>query len=350
MLRPVVLASSLVLAAASPGTAQALFPLTLPLPSQAATVTQRIGLTDISVTYHRPAVGGRKVWGGIVPYGQVWRAGANENTVLTLGTDATVGGVRVPAGSYGVHMIPTPSTWTLILSREHQAWGSFFYDQKDDAARFTVTPVASPFVERLAYTFDDPGEASVVATLRWEGLAVPIRIEVDTPEVVLTSLRSQLRGAAGFNWRAFAQAATWCANHEVGLDQAQVWADRAVTMNRSYVSLRAQALVTEARGDRTAAATLREQALELATEPDLNAYGYELLQAGKAADAIGVFRRNLAQHPESWNAHDSLGEGLAASGDNAGAIAEYRKARAMVKDETNQKRIDAVLAGLGAAK
>jgi hypothetical protein len=346
MLRPFVVAACVALAAV-PCHAQALFPLTLPLASQSGRVTQRVGLTDVTITYHRPAVGGRTVWGGIVPYGEVWRAGANENTVLTLGSDATVGGVRVPAGAYGLHMIPTASTWTVILSREHQAWGSFFYDQKDDAARFSVTPQAAPFVERLAYTFDDPNETSVVATLRWEKLAVPIRIEVDTPSIVLASLRSQLRGAAGFNWRAFAQAATWCATHGVGLDQAQAWADRAVTMNKAFPSLRAQALVAEKLGDGAKAATLREQALALATEADMNQYGYELLQAGKTAEAVEVFRKNLARHPDSWNAHDSLGEGLAVAGDKAGASAEYRKAREMVNDEVNRKRIDAILAGLG---
>jgi hypothetical protein len=347
MLRPFVLATCLAFVAAVPCRAQAQFPLTLPLASQSATVTQRVGLTDVSLTYHRPAVGGRAIWGSIVPYGQVWRAGANENTVLTLGTDATVGGVRVPAGSYGLHMIPTASAWTVILNKEHQAWGSFFYDQKDDAARFTVTPQAAPFVERLAYTLDDPTETSVVATLRWEKLAVPIRIEVDTPALVVTSLQSQLRGAAGFNWRAFAQAATWCANHGVGLELAQAWADRAVTLNRSFPSLRAQALVAEKRGDAAKASALRGEAMTLASEADMNQYGYELLQTGKTADAVDVFRKNLAKHPDSWNAHDSLAEGLAAAGDKAGATAEYRKARAMVTDETNQKRIDGILAGLG---
>jgi len=350
MLRRLVLVSCVVLASARPGAGQALFPLSLPLASQSASLSQRVGLTDITITYHRPAVAGRKVWGGIVPYNQVWRAGANENTVLTLGSDATVGGVHVPAGSYGLHMIPTEKEWTVILNREYQAWGSFFYDQKDDAARFTVVPATAPFVERLAYTFDDPTETAVVATLRWEQLAVPIRIEVDTPAVVVTSLQSQLRGAAGFNWRAFAQAATWCAKHNASLEQAQAWADRAVTMNKGFVSLRAQSVVADARGDAPKAAALREQALAAATEADMNQYGYELLQGGKTTEALDVFRRNVTSHPDSWNAYDSLGEALAASGDKAGATTNYRKARAMVKDETNQKRIDGILAGLTGTK
>ena len=348
MLRRVVLVSCLVLASVRPGSDQAL--LTLPPASQSASVTQQIGLTDLSITYHRPGVAGRTIWGGIVPYDQVWRAGANENTVLTLGSDATIGGVRVPAGSYGLHMIPTAKDWTIILNREHQAWGSFFYDQKDDVARFTVTPVASPFVERLSYTFDDPTETSVVATLRWEKLAVPMKIEVDTPAVVLTSMQSQLRGLPGFNFRAFAQAATWCANHKVALDQAQAWADRAVAMNSSFTSLRAQSVVAAARGDAARSSSLLTDALALANEQEMNNYGYELLQGGKTTQAVDVFRQNLARHPESWNAHDSLGEGLAATGDKAGAATEYRKARAMVKDETNQKRIDGILATLSGTK
>ena len=110
-------------------------PLTLPEASPAATVSQRIGLTDISITYHRPAVNKRTVWGTLVPYGEVWRAGANENTVLTFSTDVTVGGQKIPAGAYGLHVIPTAKDWTLILNRESHAWGSFFYDQKDDVGR-----------------------------------------------------------------------------------------------------------------------------------------------------------------------------------------------------------------------
>ncbi len=223
-------------------------PLVLPQASPAASVSQRIGLTDIAVSYHRPAVNKREVWGKLVPYGQVWRAGANENTVLTLSTEATVGGQKVPAGSYGLHMIPTPTTWTVILSRESEAWGSFFYDQKDDAARFTVTPVPGEFEERLVYTLDDPTDRHVTATLRWEKLAVPIPIDIDTPAVVAASLKTQLRGLPGFTWQALAQAASWCARHDVALDDAQAWADKALALNENFSTLRAKAAVVEKRG------------------------------------------------------------------------------------------------------
>jgi Protein of unknown function (DUF2911)/Bacterial transcriptional activator domain len=335
-------------ATVSPAAAQGP-PLSLPQPSPAATITQQVGLTDITISYHRPAVNKREVWGKLVPYDQVWRAGANENTTITFSSDVTVGGQKLAAGSYGLHMIPTAKEWTVILSRESHAWGSFFYDQKDDAARFTVTPRSSDFVERLAYSFDEPSDTGVTAILRWEKLAVPVAIKVDTPTVVASSLRTQLKGLQGFFWQPFAQAAAYCANHNVNLEEASTWADRAVKMNENFTTLRAQALVAEKRGDAPKAQQLRDKAMTVATEADMNNYGYQLLGAGKTQEAIAIFRQNVEKHPASWNTHDSLGEGLAAAGQKAEAIVQYQKARSMVKDETNQKRIDGILKGLGAS-
>src|SRR2546430_14737812 len=109
--------------------------LDLPRPSQHAVLTQRIGITDITVNYHRPAVNGRKIWGGLVPYGEVWRAGANENTTVSFTSDVKVGGAALAAGTYGLHMIPSAQDWTIIFSKMSVAWGSFTYDQTEDALR-----------------------------------------------------------------------------------------------------------------------------------------------------------------------------------------------------------------------
>lgn len=321
-------------------------PLTLPQPSQAATVAQRIGLTDITVRYHRPGVKKRAVWGDLVPYDQVWRAGANENTVIEFSTPVTVGGQPVAAGAYGLHVIPTTSSWTVILSRDSRAWGSFFYDQGKDALRVTATPQPAAFTEDLVYTFDEPTTTGVTLTLRWEKVALPIAIGVDTPAVVSDSLEEQLRGLPGFFWQSFAQAAAWSVRNDANLDRASAWADRAVAMARNYQTLRAKALVLEKRGDAAAAAPLRAEALTLATEADINAYGYELLGAGKVDEAITVLRKNTVDHPSSWNTYDSLGEALALKGDTAGAIAQYTKALSMVGDATNRKRIEGILAKL----
>jgi hypothetical protein len=336
------------LVASTPAFAQAPR-LTLPEASQAATVSQRIGLTDIRVTYHRPAVRKRTIWGDIVPYGQVWRAGANENTVVSFSTPVQVGGQTLGAGDYGLHMIPAKGEWTVIFSRDASAWGSFFYDQASDAVRVTATPRPAEHQEHLAYSFDDPAPGAVVLTLRWEKLAVPVPIAVDTAAVVTDSLERELRGLAGFFWQPFAQAATWTATNGADLDRAAKWADRALAMNRSYQTLRAKARVLERQGDAAGATAARAEALTLANEADINAYGYELLGAGKVDEAIAMFKKNVTDYPASWNTYDSLGEALALKGQTADAIAQYSKALQLVGDETNKTRIQGILAKLNAA-
>src|SRR5437879_10655934 len=167
--------------------------LKLPDVSQAADVKQRIALTDIAVNYHRPLVNGRKIWGGLVPYGQVWRAGANENTTIEFSDPVTVEGKPLAKGVYGLHMLPTENEWTVIFSKTATAWGSFTYNQAEDALRVTVKPRPAEMKESLAYEVDDVTPTSAVFTLRWEKLAVPFKVDVDTHEIVAQGLHSQLR-------------------------------------------------------------------------------------------------------------------------------------------------------------
>ena len=155
--------------------------LNLPDVSQLAVVKQRIALTDVKVTYHRPLVNGRKIWGGLVPFGEVWRAGANENTTIDVSDAITVEGQALPKGTYGLHMIPTADSWTVILSKMATAWGSYSYDQKEDALRVTVKPRANEMEEALEYAFEDLTPDSATLTLKWEKLAVPVKIAV-SPE------------------------------------------------------------------------------------------------------------------------------------------------------------------------
>ena len=324
-------------------------PLALPEASQAATASQRIGLTDITVKYHRPAVRQRTVWGDLVPYDQVWRAGANQNTVLSFSTPFSVGGQQLPAGDYGLHMIPTKAEWTVILNKESTAWGSFFYDQAKDAVRFTTRPQPAEFQEYLAYTFESPGPAGVTLTLHWEKVALPIPITVDTPAVVSDNLQQQLHNLPGFFWQSFAQAASWSARNNANLDRA---AGVGRPGHRDEPQLpdacAPRRWCSNARARRTAAVALREEALKVATEADINAYGYELMGAGKVDEAIAIFRKNVADHPGSWNTYDSLGEALALKGQTAEAVAQYTKALQMVGDDTNKKRISGILAKLAA--
>jgi len=323
-------------------------PLTLPDSSPDASVTQRVGLTDMTITYNRPAVNKRTVWGDLVPYGEVWRAGANENTTITFSSPVTVEGQKLAAGTYGVHMLPTEKEWTVIFSTMASAWGSFSYDQKEDAARVTVTPRESPFQERLSYSFDEPTDKSVTAVMRWDKLAVPVRIEIDTPAVVVESLRRELRGVPRFSWQGWNQAAAYALRNDVNLDEAMQWADRSIQINENFANLRTKAGLVEKKGDTKLAADLRARAMRIATEADINAYGYQLLGQNKTDEAIEMFRKNVKDYPKSWNVHDSLAEAYERKGEKKLAIENYRKALAMVQAEDQKKRLTGTLKRLGA--
>lgn len=320
--------------------------LTTPEASPEATVSQKLGLTEMAVSYHRPATNGRAVWGALVPYGQVWRAGANENTTVSFSSPVTVNGTSVPAGTYGLHMIPTAGDWTVIFSRESGAWGSFSYDEKEDVARVTVKPEAAPHQERLGYSFDEPTADSVTLAMRWEKLRVPIPIRIDLPRTVLENYKAQLRGLPRFGWQGWNQAANWAAQNGIDLDDAAAWADRSIGMNRNFTNLRTKALVLAKKGDTAAADALTKEALSIATEAEINAYGYQLLGQQKVDEAIAMFAKNVADHPASWNTYDSLAEAYAVKGDKKKALENYTKAMSMTTADIQKTRIAGIIEGL----
>jgi tetratricopeptide (TPR) repeat protein len=330
-----------VVLAAAPAAAQTP-PLTLPDVSPRASVSERVGLTDIEIRYHRPGVNGRKIWGDLVPYGEPWRAGANENTTITFSTPVTVQGHALPAGTKGLHVLPAQNEWTVAFSKTASAWGSFSYDPKEDAARITLKPEPAEFEERLSYTFADPTEKSVSAVLRWEKVRAAIPIDVDTPAVVVASLRSELRGLPRFSWQGWNQAAAWCARNGVNLDEALEWSSRSVSMNENFQNLRVKALLLEKKGDAKTAENLRARAMKIATEADLNNYGYQLMGQKKMDEALEIFRRNVREHPASWNVYDSLAEALASHGDKKLAAENYAKALSMAPEDQKKRIQDAI--------
>lgn len=324
-------------------------PLTLPQPSPKARVSQTVGLTDIAITYHRPAVNKRTVWGDLVPWDQVWRAGANENTTIAFSSPVTVNGKPLAAGTYGLHMIPKKDgDWTIAFSNVNWAWGSFTYDEKEDALRVTAKPQPADFQERLSYTFDEPTDGSVDVSLRWEKVRVPFRVEVDTPSVVMASIRKELRDLPRFSWQGWNQAAAYALRSKTNVDEAITWADRSIGMQENFNNLRTKAGLLELKGDTKTASALRDRSMKIATEADINNYGYQLLGAGKTDEAIEMFRKNVKDHPQSWNVYDSLGEGYDRKGDKKLAIENYRRALSMTQDPDQKKRIDGILKRLGA--
>jgi hypothetical protein len=324
--------------------AMAQAPIVLPQASPKAQVSQTVGATEITISYHRPAVNKRKVWGELVPLKQVWRAGANENTTITFSSPVTVEGKPLAAGTYGIHMFAaTESDWEVAFSTQHQAWGSFSYDPKEDAARVAVHSRPAPFEERLSYRFDDPTDNEVIAVLHWEKLEVPFKIAVDTKAVMLGSIRDQLRGLPRFSWQGWNQAAAYALRADLGnWDEALGWSDQSIGINENFTNLRTKAALLEKKGDAKTAAALRDRSMKIATEADMNAYGYNLLGQKKYDEAIAVFKSNTTKYPQSWNAYDSLAEGYANKGEKKLALDLYTKALSMAPESQKQRINDAI--------
>lgn len=309
--------------------------LTTPRVSPPAEVKQGVGLASVDIKYHSPAVNGRNVWGELVPYGSVWRAGANDNTVISFSHNAKVEGKKIAAGSYGFHIIPGENEWTLIFNSVNSAWGSFFYDESKDVLRVKVKPESTPFRENLAYYFDNITVSDATAFIDWAGKRAKFKVEYDDKSITLESFRSELVSLAWYNWTGPWQAANYCVVNNVNLEEAKVWLERSITLNRNFSNLSTKAALLELEGKGDEAKTLREEAFKIATEAQLNAYGYQKMGTGDVDEALRVFRMNVDNHPDSWNVYDSYAEALDKKGDIVNAEKNYRKALELAPD--NQK-------------
>ncbi len=308
--------------------------LNLPTLSQRALVTQRIGLTDITIVYHEPLVDGRDLWGKVVPYGKVWRAGANENTTITFTDDVTVEGKPLPAGTYGLHMIPDKDQWTVIFSKNSTSWGSFTYDDKEDALRVTAKPQQAEFREALTYTFDDVKPDSTAATLRWDKLTVPVHISVDVKAVTERSIHNQLRNTGGFNWSGYDEAATWCLDGNCSLDQGLKWEDTSIQIEERFENLLTKSQILAAMGKKQDADAMQAKAFEKATGVQLHIYGRGLQIQKKQDEAFAVFKINIEKRPNEWYTHGELARMASAKGDFATAVKEMNLAHATAPDPT----------------
>jgi hypothetical protein len=300
--------------------------LRLPTLSQRAIGTQRIGLTDITVNYCRPLVGGREIWGKAVPYGQVWRSGANENTTIAFTDDVSVEGHALPAGTYGLHTIPTADQWTIIFSKNSTSWGSFSYDEKEDALRVTVKPHAAEFVEAMEYSFDDPKPDSVAVTLRWEKVAVPFRVSADVNAIVLRSIQNQLRNTGGFTWAGYDEAANWLIDTNANLDQAMKWENQSIQIEERFENLLGKSAILEAQGKKQEAEAVKTKALETASGVQLHVYGRGLQRQKKQEEGFAVFKINVKKHPNEWYSHGELARMASAKGDFDTASKEMKLA------------------------
>jgi tetratricopeptide (TPR) repeat protein len=285
---------------------------------------QRIGITDVTITYHRPLVSGRAIWGKTVPYGEVWRAGANENTTIEFTDPVTIAGRPLPKGIYGLHMIPGENEWTIIFSKAYTSWGSFTYDQNEDALRVTAKPQPGDFHEALAYDFDALKPNSALITLRWEKLAVPFEVSVDVEKTVEASLPAQLRGWPGYTWDAWDDAATYLLENKGNLKDALKYEERSIQTEERFENLITKSRILDAMEKRQEATTVRSTAMGQGSVVQLHTYGRFLQNQGKQEQAFEIFRMNVQKNPDNWLVHSEIARMDCAKGDYDNAIKQMK--------------------------
>lgn len=321
--------------------------LNLPRLSQHGETVQTIGLSTVTISYSRPLAGGREVWGKIAPYGQVWRAGANENTVITFSDDATIEGKPLSAGTYGLHMIPNKEQWTIIFSKNSTSWGSFSYDEKEDALRVTVKPSIGESFDTLTYTFDDVKPDSALATMRWEKAAVPFRIGFDVKAVTLKSIRNQLRSVGGFSWSGYDEAANWCLDNNYNLEEALRWEDTSIANEDRFEKWETKSRILAAMGKKDESEKALNAALGKATALQLYVYARGLQRTGNAARAFELYPQVTKRDPNHWLSHVAQARIASKAGDYAAASKEMKQAIAAAPDG-NKPQLEGLLAKLDA--
>lgn len=304
--------------------------LTMPEPSQDASITQRLGISDVTIKYNSPGARGRKVFGGMIPYKAVWRAGANENTTISFSHDAMVEGQPIKAGTYGVYMIPGKEQFQILFSKFNKSWGTVLPTENEIALKVSVAPKTIPFQEWLGFNFTDRSAKQLIAVLEWATVQVPFKIEFDTTQIIIDNSIAELKGQAGFSGAGHMQLAAYCLQNNTHLDEAMTWIEQSIARNKSFSNLRVKAELLSKKGQTTAAKKLMDEAFNFGTGGELNSYGYALLNSNNTKEAIKVFSFNIKKNANDiliWMYIDSLGEAYLKDGNKKLALKYYKKAK-----------------------
>ena len=319
--------------------------------NQKCEVSQYMGLVKVSINYSSPDVAGREIWGKLVPYGlnnlrfgrssdenpSPWRAGANENTVISFSHDVEIEGKPIKAGSYGLFMIPGPEDWIVVFSGNTGAWGSFSYLPTEEVLRVTVKAVPCEHNEFLTFEFIDRLQNSSTARLQWEKLSVPFKISVPNgDDLYVQKLREEFTGIkAFFNWQNGVSAINFCANRKINLDEALGWAQGYIDRGIKYYPIyQAKGNVLSAMNKQAEADAVMKEAINMpdATVNQIVAYGRLLITQKREKDAIAVFQTALTRFPGNATAQTGMARGYSATGDNKKAMKSMQDA---LKSETN---------------
>ncbi|HEX6087438.1 MAG TPA: DUF2911 domain-containing protein [Thermoanaerobaculia bacterium] len=336
--------------------------------NQKSSVTQHIGPVKVTIDYNSPDVHAPngedrrgKIWGTDVAhygfrdeaYGTCsqcpWRAGSNENTVFTVSHDVTIEGQRLPAGSYGLHVAVGKENepWTLIFSKNHTSWGSYYYDPAEDALRVSVKPAKSEYNEWLTYEFTDRKPSQATVALKWEDLQLPWTIKVDNvTDLYLAQIRDDLRSNRGFqwqNWVAAAQFALQARRPKEALEFADVAVNRQFVGQENFQTLNTLAAAQDAAGKSAEATATREKAINHRTAGpvEIHGYGRQLFNQGKKEDALRVWELNAKRHPNTWPVHVGLARGYSGVGRYKDALKHAKLALAQAPDDINRRTLEA---------
>lgn len=315
--------------------------LQTPRVSPPAELKQTIGLTNIVVNYSRPQVkrDGKdrtdKIWGGPAWYGFMktrngeipWRAGANENTLISFSDDVKVQGKSLKAGKYGLHMaLSEAGKTTVIFSKKTDDWGSFGYNPAEDALRVETEMQDAAFTNSLTYDFVELGSDYGVLALSWEKKRIPIKIEIDLKTTVLANLRKQLAHGGAESWQATNNAAAYCAQNNYNHEEALKWVNMSIGIDENVQNLSTKAQLLYQTGKQEESIKTSDIVAQKSDINQLNNLGYQMIQIGLPQKAVAYFELNAERNPEDANCYDSLGEGYMAAGDNKKAIKSFKKA------------------------
>lgn len=243
-----------------------------PRPSPNATITQTVGVTDITIDYSSPGVKERKIWGDLVPYDKIWRTGANEVTSITFSDPIKVNGNNLSEGTYGIHTIPREKEWDVIFSGSTKVNDPSNFDEKKEVLRIKVKPVENTFSERMIFTFSDMTDNSAMVNLIWEKIKVSFKVETETQDLTLSKARKMV------DWNTPFQAAQYCLTNNVNLDEAIKWIEASTLLNENYWNMRIKARLLEKLGRKNDAVSVMERAIELGNRMTDKPFDFEQMQ------------------------------------------------------------------------
>jgi tetratricopeptide (TPR) repeat protein len=334
-----------------------------------ARVSEQVGLTEVTITYHRPSVKGRegKIWGEVVHKGFVdqgfgngkptpWRAGANENTVIEFDQDVKIEGQTLPKGKYGLFVAYDPAESIVIFSKRTDAWGSFFYDEKEDALRVKVKPLPiEKSVENLKYEFSNQTPNSAVVALAWEKMSIPFKIEVDYLKQQFEAFVAESQNPRSFTPQSLNIAASWTLQNDYQLEKGLEWATQATASKfpgdpTSFPALSTRAAILDKLGKADDAAAVIKSALPFGSAVQLQQLGRQLLAAKKPQVALEVFQFNYDKNPNQFITLTGMTRGLSAKGDYAKALEFANKALPLAPNDANKQAVRAMIEKLKAGK